>query len=344
MSEFKLLDGRVIGKNSKPYITAEINACHNGSLETAKKIIDEIKLSNCDCAKIPSFSPKALYCTSYFKENPTAKKFVEKFSFNEEQLTELCEYTKSVGLTFNSTPYSIKEADFLIEKCGVPFIKISSMDINNYSFLKYIANSGMPVVLSTGMADMTEIYEAVEVLEKNGSSNICLLHCVSVYPSEVNTINLKNIVGLKKAFPDYSIGFSDHSLGIEMASAAVALGACYIEKHFTLDKTVVGLEKNMAIEPAEMSALVSSCHNVYFALGSKNRVLTPEEINKRKEMRRSIVFNKDMQKGDVIAKEDLDFKRPGTGVPITIINKLIGKKLLTNVAADTLISIEDIDG
>jgi N-acetylneuraminate synthase len=266
----------------------------------------------------------------------------KKFSFSEEELKEVAEYSKKRGISFSSTPYSHSEVDFLIEKCNAPYVKVASMDLNNYHFLDYIAKKGVPIILSTGMGELEEIHRAVETIVKAGNKNICLLHCISIYPPETNTIQLRNISGLRNEFPDYPIGFSDHSIGTEIASAAVALGACMIEKHFTLDRTKIGMDNQIALEPEEMSMLVKNCLNVQIALGEEKRTVLPAEVEQRKKMRRSIVTAKDLKAGTMLKEDDLDTKRPGTGLPPVKLKDLIGKRLLTDIEADTLITEGDI--
>ena len=256
MATIRLHDSTVLSDFNRPYIVAEINTSHFGNMGIAKEMIDQAKKAGCDCVKFQSWSAKSLYSKSYYDENPIAKRFVKKFAFSDAELIEVSEYSKKSGIAFSSTPYSRVEVDFLLEKCNVPYIKVASMDLNNYPYLDYIARSGTPIVLSTGMGELEEIQKAVETIEKTGNKNICILHCISIYPPEMSTIRLNNILGLRENFPDYSIGFSDHSIGTEMASAAVALGACMIEKHFTLDKTKIGMDNQMASEPEEMALLV----------------------------------------------------------------------------------------
>ena len=216
------------------------------------------------------------------------------------------------------------------------------MDLNNYNYLKYIASTGMPIVLSTGMSEINEIKKAVRTIEEEGNQNICILHCVSTYPPDLNTINLKNIIGLRKTFPNYPIGYSDHSEGVEIASASVAFGACMIEKHFTLDKTKIGMDNHMALEPNQMELLVKNCQNVRISLGNSERVVLKAEVEQRKQMRRSIVSKKDLKAGNKIKLDDLDTKRPGTGFPPQMIDELVGKILANDVKRDMLLSEDDI--
>jgi len=305
-------------------------------------MIESAKDAGCDCVKFQSWSAETLYSSSYYKQNPILKRMFTKFSFSETELLEVANYSKQIGIAFASTPYSKREVDFLLEKCDVPYIKVASMDINNYPFIDYIARKGAPIVLATGMAGMDEICKAVEVIVKTGNKNLCLLHCISIYPPDISTIRLLNIAGLKEAFPEIPIGFSDHSLGIEMASAAVALGAAMIEKHLTLDRLKIGMDNQMAIEPGEMKQMVQNCHNVNAALGGKERIVIEAELLQRKKMRRSVIVNKDLRKGDVLTVEDLDSKRPGTGFPPEKISELAGIILCKDVEADTILEADAI--
>ena len=216
------------------------------------------------------------------------------------------------------------------------------MDLNNLQYLKYIAESGSAIVLSTGMGDMDEIYRAVNTIAKAGNNKICILHCVSIYPTETSKIRLNNILGLRKEFPDYPIGFSDHSLGIEMPIAAAALGACMLEKHFTLDKEKIGMDNQMAINSEELTSLVSNVHNVHQALGGYERIIYPEELDQRQIMRRSVVFSRPLNKGTKLTLDDLDVKRPGTGYLPERTTDLVGAILTRDVEENTLVKSSDI--
>ncbi|MDR1120997.1 MAG: N-acetylneuraminate synthase family protein, partial [Dysgonamonadaceae bacterium] len=337
MASLSLRDSTVIGDYKKPYIVAEVNTSHGGNVESAMAMIDKAKEVGCNCVKFQSWSTNSLYSKSFYEKNPIAKRFVEKYSLSENDLFELARYCRDQNIAFASTPYSRREVDFLVDSCKTPFVKVASMDINNYPYLDYIAKTGAPIVLSTGMSEIGEIQRAVSVIENAGNNNICLLHCVSIYPADISTIHLNNIIGLREEFPQYPIGFSDHTLGIEVATAATALGAAVIEKHFTLDRKKIGMDNQMAVEPEEMALLVQSCHNVYLALGSKDRFVSEEEYEQRKKMRRSIVAVKNLEAGAVISGSDLDVKRPGTGLAPEKIDTLIGKRLLRSIEADTLL-------
>lgn len=343
MATVKLNDGRILENYGKPYVVAEVNSSHNGNVDTARQMIKAAKDAGCDCVKFQSWSAESLYSKSYYDKNPITRRIVSKFALNQDQLRDMVDYCRELGIGFSSTPYSEPEVDFLAEQCSVPFIKIASMEINNYDFLTYMAKTGLPLVLSTGMSEIDEVRKAVDVIESAGNSRICLLHCISVYPAAPETINLNNIRLLRDLFPDYPIGFSDHTLGTEISAAATALGAALIEKHITLDRTRMGMDNNMAIEPDEMKQLVTACHNVNAALGSYERLVTEEEHAMRVKMRRSVIAKVDLPAGTVLTKDMLSAKRPGDGIAPDQIPCLLGKRLKNAIPADCVIYQEDIE-
>lgn len=334
-------DGTIITDYGKPYIVAEVNSSHNGDVSVAKQMIDAAVEAGCDCVKFQSWSADSLYSKSYYDANPIAKRFVKKFSLLPEQLKDLAQYCNERGIAFASTPYSKAEVDFLIDDCKAPFIKVSSMELNNPLFLKYIGGKNIPVVLSTGMSTIEEIENGISILENAGATQITILHCVSIYPTELDTINLNNIVGLRERFSNYPIGFSDHTKGDVAAVAAVALGASLIEKHLTLDSKKVGMDNGMATEPEEFMQLVSKCNDIYKAMGTTSRIVSDLEMEQRKKMRRSIVSVNDIKKGDKIKFGDICAKRPGTGISPDKFDCVIGKVALRDIEADTLIMPED---
>jgi len=333
---------RTIGGDSSPYFIAEVNTSHFGDMIKARELIKKAKECGCDCVKFQSWSDSTLYSKEFYSGNPIAKRFVKKFSLNESQLGELADYSNEIGIDFASTPYSNDEVDFLLNKCKAPFIKVASMDINNFPFLRYIAKTGTAIVLSTGMSDFEEIQEAVKVLTEANAKNIAILHCVSIYPANPEIIHLKNIANLQSSFPECSIGYSDHTLGIEVAIASVALGATIVEKHFTLDKTAIGMDNQMAIEQDQLKDLIDLSNNVFKSLGSVERLVGVEEMEQRKKMRRSLIAKEDLLPGDIISEDKLDAKRPGTGISVAQWDKIVGCKVINKIEADTLIKPEDI--
>lgn len=343
MSNCRFLDDSLIADYTRPYIVAEVNSSHNGNMETAKKMIDAAVESGCDCVKFQSWSAASLYSKTYYDANPIARRFVNKFSLSPEQLKELSNYCRCKQIAFSSTPYSEEEVDFLVEGCQVPYIKIASMELNNLRFLEYIGRKQVPVVLSTGMCDQREIQRAVKTLEEAGTTQMVILHCVSIYPTDLANVHLNNIVGLRELFPLYPIGFSDHTKGDAAAVAATALGAALIEKHLTLDHSKVGMDNGMATEPEEFKMLVSKCRDIQIAMGSKTRTVSEAELEQRGNMRRSIITVRNLPKGTVIRAEDLYAKRPGTGIAPDKMKEIIGKAVNRDIEADTLIMPEDIN-
>ena len=243
----KLNNGVVIENHGRPYFIAELNTSHFGKVETAMEMIDAAKAAGVDCVKFQSWSANTLYSNTYYRQNPVARRFVDKFSFGPEKLKQLADYARTRGIAFASTPYSTDEADFLLKECAVPFIKIASMEINNLPYLEYIARTGSAIILSTGMADQEEITRAVRCIREAGNENVAVLHCVSIYPAEPSTINLNNMLTLRQLYQGLPIGYSDHTVGIETPIAAVALGAPIVEKHFTLDSKKIGMDNQMAM-------------------------------------------------------------------------------------------------
>lgn len=342
MSKILFNNQVAISDYGTPYFVAEVNTSHFGKTEIALKMIDEAARVGADCVKFQSWSADTLYSNSYYKDNAVAKRFVNKFSLSLDQQRELALYCKSINVSFASTPYSNAEVDFLLQECDVPFIKIASMDITNLPFLKYVGESGSSVILSTGMADYDEIFRAVDVISSTGNDKISVLHCVSIYPSPPERINLNNIHSLRVRLNGPPIGFSDHTLGIEASIAAVALGAPIIEKHFTLDNSIIGMDNQMAMCPADMERMISCCKAAHLALGSSERVVREDEMAQRLNMRRSIITRTTLRAGHVITSEDLSFKRPGTGISPADTSLVLGKILLRDLGEDEIIGLSDL--
>lgn len=333
----KLNNGVVIENYGKPYFIAELNTSHFGKVETAKEMIVAAKQAGCDCVKFQSWSANTLYSNTYYRQNPVAKRFVDKFSFAPEQLKELAMFAKQQGISFASTPYSNEEADFLIEQCEVPFIKIASMEINNFPYLEHVARTGSAIILSTGMADQEEISRAVQTILAAGNPNVCVLHCVSIYPAAADTIHLNNMLTFRQLYPQQPIGYSDHTLGLATPVAAVALGAPIIEKHFTLDAKKIGMDNQMAMEPDEFGAMITACNAAWQSLGSATRTVSQAELAQRANMRRSVVSKRLIPAGSVITHDDLTFKRPGDGYSPAQIDAVVGQLARVEIAPDEVI-------
>jgi sialic acid synthase SpsE len=337
MSVIRLRNGREVGDYCKPYIVAELNTSHFGDIDIARDMIRQAKAAGCDCVKFQSWSAETLYCEGYYRGNAIAKRIVKKFSLDNATLQALSRYAAELEIDFSSTPYSIEEARWLVDHCNVPFVKIASMELDNLPYLTELGNLGVPLVLSTGMGSLPEIIRAVDTIQATGNQNLVILHCTSVYPSAAEIIRLQNIVGLRTEFPQYPIGYSDHSIGVEIPAASVALGACLIEKHFTLDSKRIGMDNQMATEPAEMQTMVRACHNVHAAMGGVARLLCIEEQEQIPKMRRSMVSVHDLPVGTVLGPEHIEFKRPGTGISPADHEQYIGRIVHVNIERGSII-------
>jgi len=336
---------------SKPYIIAEIGANHNGDMELAKKMILAAKECGCHAAKFQSWTNESLVSKEEYDRNQSyddspkkhfgsLEQMVEKYYLREEQHFELKEYCESIGIDFCSSPFSIPEVDLLV-KLDVPFLKIASMDINNYPLLKHIARTGKPVVLSTGMSTISEIDQAISLIRSEGNNQIVVLHCISIYPPENKDIHLRNITMLQQTF-GVPIGFSDHTFGTSIPLASIALGACVIEKHFTLDKSLEGWDHEISAAPDEMQIICRDGLAIGEALGNFVRVVSEDEESKKLKFRRSVVASKDLKKGAIITENDLKYKRPGTGLPPDKYEDILGRVLNKDLIKDQLLKREDL--
>lgn len=341
----KLSSKKTVYNFCEPYIIAEIGANHNGDMELAKKMIDSAVACGCDAVKFQSWTPQSLIAKEEYDRNQSyddsakkhfgsLKEMVEKYYLRDDQHAELREYCEGKGVDFCSSPFSNKEVDMLV-KLDVPFLKIASMDITNIPFLKYAAKTMKPLVVSTGMSTLAEIETAVKTIQAEGNNQLVLLHCISIYPPKDQDIHLRNITMLQQAF-DLPIGFSDHSFGASIPLASVVLGACIIEKHFTLDKDLPGWDHEISANPEEMKTICQDSKKIAAALGNTFRLVSEEEEQKKGKFRRSIVSIRNLEKGHVIAETDLAYKRPGTGIPPNEYNYLVGRKLKEAVTEDFL--------
>ena len=328
----------------KPYIIAEIGVNHEGSMKLAKRLIDEAKEGGADAVKFQSYKAKTLASKdspSYWDttKEPTMSQYelFKKYdSFWFDEMRELKEYCDKVGIEFMSTPFDIESANFLNELMDV--FKISSSDITNKPFIEYICKFNKPIILSTGASHLYEIQEAVSWIEKYGNP-LALLHCVLNYPTPDENANLGMILGLKKAFPDKIIGYSDHTLPKDMkvCEMATMLGAVIIEKHFTHDKSLSGNDHYHAMDKEDLKLFRKNLERIFEILGSfKVEALGDEELA-RKNARRSLVAIKDMLKGKIVTQSDLTFKRPASGISPKFIDEIVGKKVIKDIKEDTVL-------
>jgi N-acetylneuraminate synthase len=336
------ISGRKIGSGHPPYIVAEIGANHNGDMALCRRIIDAAKDAGADAAKFQSWSKASLIGraeydrnTKYAKQDPSAltlEQAVERYQLTPDQHREVAAYCRSCGITFLSSCFSAEEVA-LLESLDAPAYKIASMDVNHWPLLEVVARTRKPVILSTGMATLGEIESALAVLGRGGSGPVILLHCVALYPCPASEVNLRNIPTLRTNF-GIPVGLSDHTLGNAVPLAATALGACLIEKHFTVDKRLEGWDHAISAGPADLAALVRGTRDVFEALGKAERIVGAAELEKRKAFRRRMVARRALKKGERLRPEDLDFKRPGTGIRPDELAYVTGRTLLRDVARD----------
>ena len=348
----KLTNTKTLYNYCRPYVIAELGANHNGDMRLAKKMIVEAKEAGADCVKFQSWSKDSIFSEGKYDDNYfiaddyrdrtdyTLEEIVEAYSISEEELLEMKNFADEVGIDCTSTPFSKKEADFLVDELKTPFIKVASMDLNNYPFLEYLAEKGKPMIISTGLSELYEIDKAVKTIESIGNEQIVILHCVATYPPTDSDVNLNNIKTLMAAYPDYPIGFSDHTLGTAIPLAAVALGACVIEKHFTLDKEMEGWDHKVSATEDEMETIVTNSKRITEALGSF-RISATESDEKKREFRRSIVLTREMRTGETLKEDDIDYKRPGGGFDPAMTEFLVGRTISKDLEFDHILRKED---
>jgi N-acetylneuraminate synthase len=322
-----------------PYVIAEIGANHNGNLDLARRLIGAARAAGCDAAKFQSWGT-GLFAQSFYDENEGLKEAIAAYAVGPAGMAELAAACRDSAIAFASSAFSDEEVAQL-DALDPPFIKIASMDLNNDRMLLSAAATGRTIILSTGFSTLGEIEHAVATLERDGHRDTVLLHCVSVYPPPSDDmLNLRNLESLRRAF-GYPVGFSDHTLGVEITLAALALGAVVIEKHFTLDRTMEGWDHAVSAEPQEMETIVRAAERIWRALGSERRVVSDVEREKSRVMRRSAVAARDIRAGEIVAASDIAFRRPGTGVAPNDAAMLAGRVAMRDIAADQLLTLED---
>jgi N,N'-diacetyllegionaminate synthase len=332
---------------SKVYIIAEAGVNHNGDYNLAKKMVWEAKQAGADAIKfqtfiskklVSSFAPKADYQKKTTDKEETQLKMLEKLELSNESFLKLQEYAKELEIDFVSTPFDEESIDFLIT-LQMPFWKIPSGEITNKPYLIKIAQTGIPIILSTGMSTLTEIEEALSLFKDYKQEDITLLHCTTEYPTPYEDVNLNAMLTMKEMF-SIKAGYSDHTQGIEIAVAAVALGACVIEKHFTLDKNMQGPDHEASLEPMELKEMVCAIRHIEKALGSGNKIPASSEQKNITIARKSIVAKEKIKKGDIFTEFNLTTKRPGDGISPMKWFQILGKTAQRDYIADERIQEE----
>ncbi len=329
------------------FVIAEAGVNHNGELKIAKKMVDVAAEAGADAIKFQSFhaeelvtdeAPKAAYQKKNTKSGGSQLSMLKKLELSAADQFELYEYCLDKKINFLSTPFDIKSADFL-NKLGLKVFKIPSGEITNIPFLIHVAKKGKPMIVSTGMALMDEIELAVKSIRATGNKDLVLLHCVSDYPTSPEDVHLSFMRTLAQKF-HVPVGFSDHTLGLEVPLAAVALGACVIEKHFTLNTDEEGPDHKISLDPKQLKELVRGIRNVQVALGVGERKPTETEIHTAALVRKSLVAAVDIKAGTVVTEAMIAVKRPGTGLPPVMRSSLLGKTAKVNIGKDKLLSLE----
>lgn len=340
------INGRAIGSGHAPYIIAEMSANHNGSLQTAFRLIDEAKRAGADAVKIQSYTADTITLNSNAPDfqirgglwdGRTLYDLYQQAHLPWDWHAPLFDYARETGITLFSSPFDFTAVDML-EKLNAPAYKIASFEAVDLPLIRYVAQTGKPMIISTGMADAEEIAEAVDTARSNGCQDLVLLHCVSGYPAPAADYNLRTLPDMAQRF-GVPVGLSDHTLDNTTAVAAVALGACVIEKHFTLDRNGGGPDDSFSLEPADLQALCRDSKTVWSALGQVEYALKSSEQGNA-QFRRSLYFVKDLRAGDVVDASCIRSVRPGYGLPPKYFDEIIGKTVNADITANTPVRLE----
>jgi N-acetylneuraminate synthase len=334
-----------VGPGHPPYIIAEVGSNHNGDMKLCRDLIDAAAACGANAVKFQSWTDKSLIAEEEYERNTdysdkkkhfgSLREMVSAYQLTSDQHVQAHARCVEQGIAFCSTPFSPEEAD-LLESIDVPFFKVASMDVVHLPLLRYVARKKRPVVISTGMATLGEVEQAVETIRGEGNDQVVLLHCVSIYPPEYETIHLRNMETLQRAF-ECPVGFSDHTLGTAIPLAAITLGACIIEKHFTLDQEMAGWDHAISANPEQMSTIVKEGKNIFNSLGSSRRTVSAAEMEKRNKFRRSLVARQALSKGHIVSDSDFDAKRPGTGVAPDELHYVVGRTLACDLMEDQVL-------
>lgn len=344
-----VIDGRPIGPNYAPYIIAEMSANHNGNIETAFKIIEEAKKAGADAVKMQTYRPDTITLNSHLPDfqiidglwkGKTLYELYEWAHTPWDWHKPLFDYAKKLDITIFSSPFDPTAVD-LLEDLNTPAYKIASFEATDIQLIKYVASTGKPMIISTGMADKEEIGEAIEAAREGGCNNLIILHCVSGYPAPSEDYNLKTLLDMQSRFK-VPVGLSDHTIDNTTAIASVALGACVIEKHVTLDRNGGGPDDSFSLEFGELKNLCDSAKTAWLAMGNVDYGRKSSEKSNVK-FRRSLYFVKDMRKGDIITEDSIKSIRPGYGLQPKYYKYAIGKKVVSDVFRGQPLTFESIE-
>lgn len=330
----------------KVFVIAEAGVNHNGEVRLAKRLVDAAKDAGCDAVKFQVFKAERLVSESapladYQKRNGAGSlksqiDLLRKLELSHEEFRSIKSYCDKKRIMFLATPFDFQSADFL-ERLRVPMFKLPSGEVTHLPFLRFVAQKGRPVILSTGMSDLSEVAEAVKAIQSTGNKGLILLHCVTQYPAPVEEVNLRAMVTLRSRF-GVPVGYSDHTLGFEISLAAVALGAAVIEKHLTLSRKMKGPDHKTSLAPTEFKEMVRCIRNVEKGLGDGIKRAARCERRMRGLVRRSIVTTTRIAKGERITEKNIAIKRPGYGIQPKDWGKIIGRTARSEIKKDSVLS------
>lgn len=339
------INGSGIGTGRRCFIAGEIGSNHNLEKSVVRDLIDAAAEAGFDAVKFQIYDAEEAFSKNVrtgdvglehlYGDGPWWEIARDRILMPRDWFGEMFAYARSKGLIPFSTVHRPRDADFLLEY-DIPVFKIASIDLSYHQLLKSLAAFKKPMIISTGMAYLNEIDETLRLLENEGCDEIILLHCVSCYPPRPGIMNLRNISAFQNVF-DVPVGFSDHSEGIVSSVSAVTLGAVMIEKHITMDKKMHGPDHPFALEPREMQQLVKAVRETEASLGSTRRILSDEELEARKMIRRSVVARVPVTKGDTITVDKIKFARPGTGIPTNDFKYMEGRRINRDITAETIL-------
>lgn len=331
-------------KKDRTYIIAEVGVNHNGSVDIAKKLIEEAKNCGADCVKFQTFkasqivtktSPKATYQLEVTDKAESQFNMLKKLELDFKAYEELISYCKELDIDFLSTPYNFQDISFL-EQFDLKGYKVASGQLTELPFLKALAKTNKTIILSTGMGTLSNVFDAVEVIREEGNNDIIVLQCTTNYPSKIQDANILAMKSIREAC-GVRVGYSDHVTNNYACLASVALGAEIVEKHFTLDKTMEGPDHTCSLTPSEFSELVNGIRNIELSLGSKIKRPAEIEIENSLGMKRGMVIVKPININETLTKEHIGFKRPLKGIPINMYENIIGKKVSKSLDLDEVI-------
>lgn len=329
------IDEKEIGENFSTYFIAEGGLNHNGDIKIAKKLIQSAKDCGANAIKFQTFKTE-----EFLAESSEYFDLFKNVELTPKEFGELYEYAKSVGITFFSAPFDISSASALKE-LKIPCFKIASSDLTNIPLLDHISKFNTPMILSTGLATMNEVKDAIDICEKNNNKQLIILHCVANYPTQPEEANLLAIQTLQRTFP-YPIGYSDNGENTLVDLVAVSLGSSVIEKHFTLDKKLDGPDHFFSINPSELKKLISQIRLIERIKGTGIKSPQKSELSNISAIRKSITAKSDFQPNQVLTLNDLSLKRPALGIEPKHINEIIGKKVKKYIKKDTSLTWDDL--